>query len=100
MGGRNASKDFGKAFNSVLWEVNCHGGGVDDPSQDSLYCVPRCVALLELFKAHWFTAKLVIMEIVWAEDLVYGMKENISYAMAIVGALCESNKIIDKDVDV
>ena len=71
----------------MFWKVNCHCGSVNDPSEDRLHGTPRHVTLLELFEADWFSAKFVIIEIIWAENLVHRTEEDISDAVAIVSAL-------------
>ena len=67
--------------------MDCHGRGVDYPSQDSLDGAPRHISLLEFLQADRLTAELVVMKIIRAEDLVDCAKENISDALAIVRAL-------------
>ena len=98
LGERNACKYLGEPFGMVGWQLNSHGCGVDYPTKHCLHSVPRYVTLLEIFYGDWLTTEMVIVEIVGTEDLIYGLKEQLSDSAAVFGSLANGNKIVNEDI--
>ena len=56
--------------------------------------------MLELLDGDGLSTELIVMKIVGTEDLIYCLEEQASHSAAVLGSLAESEKIVDKDVDV
>jgi hypothetical protein len=67
--GRDAVEEFRQASGPAGREHECHGCGVQDPTEDFLDGAPQGVALHELLDGDWFFA-VAFVRVEWAEDVV------------------------------
>jgi hypothetical protein len=65
---RNLSEEnVGQALQSMGWQGDCHGNGVDDPSKDGFACRPICVALEHLFDRGGLITKDAVTWVHWVK---------------------------------
>jgi hypothetical protein len=60
----------------MLRELDGHGNGVQNPTQNELASFPKSVALGELLFRGWFFAVGVVVRFKGAEDIVQAVKEH------------------------
>jgi hypothetical protein len=77
----DVGQNLRQMINTMIWQAQRHGLGVDDPPKHLQTGCPAGIALLELLNGSWFLAVFSVGVVQGAEDVVKGTKEDTADAL-------------------